>query len=99
MVPKALVSSFRGSSDLTSPVKLVGRIDLNHDTHHFCTPFRINEIESMPVTWYFSPPEKLRDIAFIYQSLSTRKNGGYRESPIRLGRLKKAQSEMTWERG
>ena len=80
LAPRVLVTSFRGSSDLTSRVKLAGRIDVNHDTRHFCTPFRINGITAMPVTWYFSPPERLCDIAFIYQqSLSTRKDGGYRE--------------------
>ena len=83
LAPRVLVTSFRGSSDLTSRVKLAGRIDVNHDTRHFCTPFRINGITAMPVTWYFSPPERLCDIAFAQR---------WRVSwitSIRLGRLKK----------
>ena len=72
---------------MTSPVKLAGRIDLNHDTRHFCTPFRINGIKAMPVTWYFSPPEKLRDVAFIYQMAGivnkVNSPGTLKKSPVR----------------
>ena len=44
----------------------------------------------MPVTLYFSPPEKLRAIAFIYQqSLDTRKDGGIVNKVNSPGTLRK----------